>query len=50
MNHAGHEKEWEIMFQRFAKETDAAEKVKLMNGLAGIRTAPILEKYVYILI
>ena len=44
MNHAGHEKEWEIMFQRFTKETDAAEKVKLMKGLSGIRSTPILEK------
>lgn len=44
MNHAGSETEWNKMFERFSKENNAAEKVKLMNGLAGIRSSFILKK------
>lgn len=44
MTHVGGEAEWDIMFQRFAREGNAAEKNKLMNGLAGVRSKFILEK------
>ena len=44
MNHVGGETEWNIMFNRFVNETNAAEKVKLMHGLAGIRSNWILKK------
>ncbi|XP_031783197.1 glutamyl aminopeptidase isoform X1 [Nasonia vitripennis] len=46
MNHAGSETEWNKMFDRFINESNAAEKVKLMNGLAGIRSSFILKKYI----
>jgi hypothetical protein len=44
MNYVGGEDKWNIMFQRFTNETDAAEKMKLMHGLAGIRSNEILKK------
>lgn len=46
MYHVGDETYWDIMFQRFVKETDSSEKLKLMNGLAGIRSSWILSKLV----
>ncbi|KAJ8675168.1 hypothetical protein QAD02_010954 [Eretmocerus hayati] len=46
MNHVGSEADWDIMFKRFVDENNAAEKVKLMNGLAGIRSAFVLKKYI----
>lgn len=44
MKHAGGEKEWKVMFDRFMKEKNAAEKLKLMKGLAGIQSHSILKK------
>ncbi|XP_014211540.1 glutamyl aminopeptidase [Copidosoma floridanum] len=46
MNSVGGEQEWNVMFERFTKENNAAEKVKLMKGLAGIRSNWILKKYI----
>ncbi|XP_011500730.1 PREDICTED: glutamyl aminopeptidase-like [Ceratosolen solmsi marchali] len=46
MNHINREDNWNIMFERFTKETDAAEKMKLMHGLAGIRLTEVLKKYI----
>ncbi|XP_058810671.1 glutamyl aminopeptidase-like isoform X2 [Phymastichus coffea] len=46
MSHIGGEAEWDVMFQRFTKEGNAAEKNKLMLGLAGVRSKFILEKYI----
>lgn len=44
MKQIGGESEWNLMFKRFSEEKNAAEKMKLMNGLAGIRSASILQK------
>ncbi|CAB0040966.1 unnamed protein product [Trichogramma brassicae] len=46
MKYAGGEKEWNVMFDRFAKETDAAEKAKLMNGLSAVQSSYILKKFI----
>lgn len=35
---------WEKMFQRFASESDANEKLKLMNGLANVQSPTLLTK------
>lgn len=44
MHHVGDEADWNIMFERFAKESDSSEKLKLMTGLAGIRSSWILSR------
>lgn len=44
MRHFGGEKEWNVMFKRFTEEKNAAEKLKLMSGLAGIQSVSILQK------
>lgn len=44
MKQIGDEADWNVMFKRFSEEKNAAEKVQLMNGLAGIRSASILQK------
>ncbi|XP_015590291.1 glutamyl aminopeptidase isoform X2 [Cephus cinctus] len=46
MSFVGGEAEWDIMFERFINEGDAMEKLKLMRGLAGIRSAEILKKFI----
>lgn len=46
MYHVGDEAKWNIMFQRFVDETDSSEKLKLMIGLAGIRSSWILSRLV----
>lgn len=46
MSHVGEESEWNIMLQRFVDESNAVEKIKLMNGLAGVRSSWILKKYI----
>ncbi|KOC69924.1 Glutamyl aminopeptidase [Habropoda laboriosa] len=44
MNYVGDEATWKIMFEKFSTETDATEKLKLMRGLAGIRSSWILNQ------
>ncbi|CAL7934097.1 unnamed protein product [Xylocopa violacea] len=46
MHHAGDEATWNAMFDKFVAETDATEKLKLMRGLAGIRSSWILNKFI----
>ncbi|XP_033329801.1 glutamyl aminopeptidase [Megalopta genalis] len=46
MHHVGDEASWNTMFQRFLAETDSTEKLKLMQGLAGIRSDWILNKFI----
>ncbi|XP_076673126.1 glutamyl aminopeptidase isoform X2 [Andrena cerasifolii] len=46
MHHVGDEAAWNIMFQRFVSETDSTEKLKLMRGLAGIRSSWILNRFI----
>ncbi|CAK9820780.1 Glutamyl aminopeptidase [Anthophora plagiata] len=46
MNHVGDEATWDIMFAKFVAEIDSSEKLKLMRGLAGIRSAWILNKFI----
>lgn len=46
MSGVGNEQKWEVMWNLFINENDAQEKVKLMNGLAGIREPWILQKYI----
>ncbi|XP_032666261.1 glutamyl aminopeptidase isoform X1 [Odontomachus brunneus] len=46
MYHVGDEAKWNVMFQRFVDETDSSEKLKLMIGLAGIRSSWILSKFI----
>lgn len=48
LNHAGSEAQWNAMFDKFVKETDSSEKLKLMRGLAGIRESWILRKFINI--
>ncbi|XP_012276537.1 glutamyl aminopeptidase [Orussus abietinus] len=48
MNYVGDEFAWEIMFQRFVNEKDSNEKLKLMRGLAGIRSAWVLNRFINI--
>ena len=44
MSEAGGEAEWQIMFDRFTRETNSLEKNRLMKGLAGIRSSDRLKK------
>ena len=44
MSEAGGEAEWDIMFKKFTNENNASEKIKLMNGLAKIRSPSVLKK------
>lgn len=46
MHHVGDEANWNVLFQRFVAETDSSEKLKLMIGLAGIRSSWILSELV----
>lgn len=46
MHHVGDEASWNTMFRRFVAETDSTEKLKLMRGLAGIRSDWILNKFI----
>nr|XP_031842296.1 glutamyl aminopeptidase-like [Nomia melanderi]XP_031842297.1 glutamyl aminopeptidase-like [Nomia melanderi]XP_031842298.1 glutamyl aminopeptidase-like [Nomia melanderi]XP_031842299.1 glutamyl aminopeptidase-like [Nomia melanderi] len=46
MHNIGDEASWKIMFDRFVAETDSTEKLKLMRGLAGIRSTWILNKFI----
>lgn len=46
MHHVGDEAAWNIMFQRFVSETDSTERLKLMRGLAGIRSSWILNRFI----
>lgn len=46
MHHVGDEADWNVLFQRFVAETDSSEKLKLMIGLAGVRSSWILSKSV----
>ncbi|XP_076174900.1 glutamyl aminopeptidase isoform X2 [Ptiloglossa arizonensis] len=46
MYYFGDEKSWDIMFQLFNRETDSEEKLRLMRGLAGIRSIWMLNKLV----
>ncbi|XP_076628645.1 glutamyl aminopeptidase [Colletes latitarsis] len=46
MHDVGDEEAWNKMFKRFVAETDSTEKLKLMRGLAGIRSAWILNKFI----
>ncbi|KAK2575060.1 hypothetical protein KPH14_008800 [Odynerus spinipes] len=48
LNYAGSEAEWNLMFDKFVKETDSSEKLKLMRGLAGIKESWILSKFITI--
>lgn len=43
---SGDEKSWNVMWNVFAKEVDAQEKIKLMKGLAGIQEPWILQKFI----
>lgn len=44
MSHIGGEAEWNKMFEKFFKETNSLEKLKLMRGLAGVRSASLLNR------
>lgn len=44
MRTAGNEENWKIMWDLFVNETDASEKIKLMNGLAAISEPWLLQK------
>lgn len=44
IQHDGDRDTWDIMFQRFVTETDSAEKLNLMRGLAGIQSSWILNE------
>ncbi|KAG7213582.1 hypothetical protein KM043_002837 [Ampulex compressa] len=46
MQHVGTEAEWDAVFQKFVSETDSTEKLKLMSGLAAIRSSWILNKFI----
>ncbi|XP_008550321.1 glutamyl aminopeptidase [Microplitis demolitor] len=46
MSHVGKEAEWDKMFKRFINETNANEKLKLMRGLAGVRSSYLLNKFI----
>ncbi|XP_044586424.1 glutamyl aminopeptidase isoform X2 [Cotesia glomerata] len=46
MSHVGKEADWDIMFNRFIQETNADEKLKLMRGLAGVRSSYLLNKFI----
>ena len=46
MHHAGDEAMWRIMLKKFTAEADSTEKLKLMQGLAAIRSTWILNMYV----
>ncbi|XP_046435909.1 glutamyl aminopeptidase-like isoform X1 [Neodiprion fabricii] len=46
MNSVGGEAEWNTMFDKFVNETDSTEKLKLMYGLAGIKSVWILNKFI----
>ncbi|XP_017883945.1 glutamyl aminopeptidase isoform X3 [Ceratina calcarata] len=46
MHHIGDEAMWNVVFDKFIAETDATEKLKLMKGLAGIRSSWILNKFI----
>ncbi|XP_074105010.1 glutamyl aminopeptidase isoform X1 [Cotesia typhae] len=46
MSHVGKEADWDVMFNRFIKETNADEKLKLMRGLAGVRSSYLLNKFI----
>ncbi|KAK0091458.1 hypothetical protein PV326_003204 [Microctonus aethiopoides] len=48
MSHVGKETEWNILFQRFINETNANEKLKLMQGLAAVKSTYLLNKYISI--
>ncbi|XP_068989802.1 glutamyl aminopeptidase-like [Neodiprion pinetum] len=39
------EAEWDQVFQKMLDETDSAERLRLLNGLSGIKNATILTKY-----
>jgi hypothetical protein len=41
------ESTWNKLFEVFAQESDANEKLKLMNGLANIRIPSLLIKYLF---
>ena len=44
MNHIGGEAEWNKMFEKFTKEKNSVEKLNLMSGLAGVRSASLLKR------
>jgi glutamyl aminopeptidase len=46
MRSVGTQKEWDIMFDIFAKEQDASEKTKLQSALAGVKEPWILRKLI----
>ncbi|KAK1134886.1 hypothetical protein K0M31_007653 [Melipona bicolor] len=46
MHHAGDEAMWRIMLKKFTVETDSTEKLKLMRGLAAIRSTWILNIFI----
>ncbi|XP_043478871.1 glutamyl aminopeptidase-like isoform X1 [Leptopilina heterotoma] len=46
MSHIGGEAEWKKMFEKFIKETNSLEKLKLMRGLAGVRSASLLNRFI----
>lgn len=46
MRSVGGQKEWDAMFEIFAKEQDASEKTKLQSALAAIREPWILRKLI----
>ncbi|XP_076239529.1 glutamyl aminopeptidase [Calliopsis andreniformis] len=46
MHHVGDEAAWNVVFKKFVAETDSTEKLKLMRGLAGIRSSWILKKFI----
>lgn len=46
IQHNGNRDTWDIMFQRFVTETDSAEKLNLIRGLAGIQSNWILNEFI----
>uniref|UniRef100_A0A6M2E291 Aminopeptidase n=1 Tax=Xenopsylla cheopis TaxID=163159 RepID=A0A6M2E291_XENCH len=46
MKSAGTKENWNIVWDRFKKEVDPAEKEKLMSGLSYIQDAEVLNKYI----
>lgn len=48
MSHLGKETEWDALFEKFINETNATEKLKLMRGLAAVRSSYLLNKYISI--
>lgn len=44
MKSAGTKENWNIVWDRFKKEVDPAEKEKLMSGLSYIQDAEVLNK------